>query len=257
MKLKLKSGAQIFFEDEGQGTPILFLTGFGGNTEIWSGQVNFFLQRGYRVIRLDYLNHGQSDRVDGELQIGDLADEVLQLVDYLQLKEPIGIGNSMGAAVLWNIINLRGWDFLSKAIFVDQSPKMLNDQQWHLGFKNLAEDNFDEIMNEPIVRPAYKHIDDFVFKNSKAIDSAYPFSQPRNRALVKGHAKKDWRFVLEQATKPVLFIMGEKSPFFDSTKTAELSALNANIMVNVMKNVGHIPMAEDPTEFNRLVLQFV
>ncbi|WP_237712942.1 alpha/beta fold hydrolase [Pediococcus pentosaceus] len=111
-----------------------FLTGFGGNTEIWSGQVNFFLQRGYRVIRLDYLNHGQSDRVDGELQIGDLADEVLQLVDYLQLKEPIGIGNSMGAAVLWNIINLRGWDFLSKAIFVDQSPKMLNDQQWHLGF---------------------------------------------------------------------------------------------------------------------------
>ena len=89
MKLKLKSGAQIFFEDEGQGTPILFLTGFGGNTEIWSGQVNFFLQRGYRVIRLDYLNHGQSDRVDGELQIGDLADEVLQLVDYLQLKDPI------------------------------------------------------------------------------------------------------------------------------------------------------------------------
>ena len=51
--------------------------------------------------------------------------------------------------------------------------------------------------------------------------------------------------------------MGEKSPFFDSTKTAELSALNANITVNVMKNVGHIPMAEDPTEFNRLVLQFV
>ncbi|MCH3989201.1 MAG: alpha/beta hydrolase [Pediococcus pentosaceus] len=212
MKLKLKSGAQIFFEDEGQGTPILFLTGFGGNTEIWSGQVNFFLQRGYRVIRLDYLNHGQSDRVDGELQIGDLADEVLQLVDYLQLKEPIGIGNSMGAAVLWNIINLRGWGFLSKAIFVDQSPKMLNDQQWHLGFKNLAEDNFDEVMNEPIVRPAYKHIDDFVFKNSKAIDSAYPFSQPQNRTLVKGHAKKGLALCLRAGDETSVVYNGGKKP---------------------------------------------
>jgi non-heme chloroperoxidase len=257
MKFKLKSGEEIFFEDEGQGVPILFLTGFGGNTEIWSGQVNFFLQRGYRVIRLDYLNHGQSDRVDYDLQIGDLADEVLQLADYLQLKEPIGIGNSMGTAVLLNILHLRGWDFLSKAIFVDQSPKMLNDDEWPLGFKNLTVANFDEVMNEPIVRPAYKRIDEFVFKNSKEVDQAHPFSQPKNRSLVKGHAKKDWRFVLKEATKPVLFIMGEKSPFFNAEKAGILKDLNANIKVDIMKNVGHIPMAEDPAEFNQLVLRFL
>ncbi|MCC3236697.1 alpha/beta hydrolase, partial [Pediococcus acidilactici] len=62
MEFILKTGETIYYEDQGEGIPILFLTGFGGNTEIWSGQVNFFLQHGYRVIRLDYLNHGRSDR---------------------------------------------------------------------------------------------------------------------------------------------------------------------------------------------------
>lgn len=257
MKFSLKTGEQIYFEDQGEGLPILFLTGFGGNTEIWSGQVGFFVQRGYRVIRLDYLNHGRSDRVEYDLNINDLADEVIQLMDFLQLKQPIVIGNSMGTAVLLNILNIRGWKFLSKAIFVDQSPKMINDEDWHFGFKNLTKDNFNQVMNEPIVRPAYKKIDDFVFKNSKAIDQAYPFSQPQNRSLVKGHAQKDWRFVLKKADKPVLFILGDKSPFFNAKEAGILKTLNANIQIQVMKDVGHIPMAENPVEFNKLVLHFL
>lgn len=257
MEFKLKTGEKIYFEDQGEGVPILFLTGFGGNTEIWSGQVNYFVQRGYRVIRLDYLNHGRSDRVEYDLKIEDLADEVLQLVDYLKLKQPIGIGNSMGTAVLLNILNIRGWDFVTKAIFVDQSPKMINDGDWHFGFKNLSIANFDEVMSEPIVRPAYKKIDEFVFKNSKSIDQTYPFSQPKNRSLVKGHALKDWRFVIEAADRPVLFILGEKSPFFNFKEGAVLKKLNSNVEVDVMKDVGHIPMAENPAEFNKLVLRFL
>lgn len=257
MEFILKTGETIYYEDQGEGIPILFLTGFGGNTEIWSGQVNFFLQHGYRVIRLDYLNHGRSDRVDYDLKIGDLADEVLQLVDALEIKEPIGIGNSMGAAVLWNILSIRSWDFVSKAIFVDQSPRMMNDDQWHYGFKNLSEANFEQLMSEPILRPAYRRIEGYVYKNSKAIDCKYPFSQPKNRSLVKGHARKDWRPVLRAATKPVLFILGEKSPFFNPQMGDALKQLNSRIQVEVMPNVGHIPMAEEPAQFNQLVLRFL
>jgi pimeloyl-ACP methyl ester carboxylesterase len=257
MEFKLKTGESIYFEDDGQGMPVLFLTGFGGNTEIWSGQVNFLVQHGYRVIRFDYLNHGRSERVDYDLSIDDLADEALQLMEHLQLSEIIGIGNSMGTAVLLNMINQRGWDLVSKAIFVDQSPKMINDAKWHFGFKNLTEANFDQVMNEPIVRPAYKRIDDFVFMNSKTIDQNYPFSQPKNRALVKGHAKRDWRFVLEAATKPALFIIGEKSPFFRAEEAHVLAELNNHVQVEIMENVGHIPMAEEPAAFNQIVLRFL
>ncbi|WP_255032648.1 alpha/beta fold hydrolase [Pediococcus acidilactici] len=36
-----------------------------------------------------------------------------------------------------------------------------------------------------------------------------------------------------------------------------LKQLNSRIQVEVMSNVGHIPMAEEPAQFNQLVLRFL
>ena len=257
MKFKIDEQNYINYEDNGEGPAIIFLNGFGANSKIWMAQVDFFTKKGYRVITFDYLNHGESSRVKYDLSIDDLIDETLELINYLKVSQPILIGNSMGAAVLFGIINKKGWSFIKTVIAIDQSPKMMNDENWNYGFKDLNVNNFKLVMAEKISHPAYHRIDNGVYQQSKKIDEQYGFSQTKNAPLLLNHARKDWRFIFKDLNKPFLFILGEKSPFFDAAKSKVLTKLNKNIKVKVMNGVGHIPMAEMPEVFNQIVIEFI
>ena len=48
------------YEDQGSGEPLVFLHPFGGSTRVWNDQATYFLDKGYRVIRIDMRSHGLS-----------------------------------------------------------------------------------------------------------------------------------------------------------------------------------------------------
>ena len=52
---------QLDYTDEGQGQPIVILTGFGGAKDIWRAQIPVLIQAGYRVINLDGRGQGLSE----------------------------------------------------------------------------------------------------------------------------------------------------------------------------------------------------
>ena len=51
---------RLYYEDHGQGLPILLSHGFGASTGMWRGQIEA-LQRSYRLIPWDMRGHGESD----------------------------------------------------------------------------------------------------------------------------------------------------------------------------------------------------
>lgn len=50
---------KLVYTDEGDGQPIIFLTGYSGIKEEWYFQRNFYVNHGYRVITVDWRNHGE------------------------------------------------------------------------------------------------------------------------------------------------------------------------------------------------------
>lgn len=84
--------------DRGSGPPILLLHGWSLDRTMWDPQVALLEAAGHRVVAPDLPGHGGSASVPA-LWFEDMAPQVLQLLDVLQVGPALVVGLSMGSAV--------------------------------------------------------------------------------------------------------------------------------------------------------------
>src|SRR5262245_29109917 len=92
------NGRHLFFEEAGQGDPLVFLSGLGGDHRAFAVAMRHFAGR-YRTLALDARDVGQSDRADGPYGTADLADDVAAWIDALGMPPVHLVGHSLGGAV--------------------------------------------------------------------------------------------------------------------------------------------------------------
>ncbi|UOF89443.1 alpha/beta hydrolase [Fodinisporobacter ferrooxydans] len=92
----------IYYEDSGQGEPVVFITGLGGNHGNWRPYVQR-LQKDFRCITLDNRGTGQSGRPTEPYTISDMAQDVVRVFDYLNIQDAHVIGNSLGGRIAQQI----------------------------------------------------------------------------------------------------------------------------------------------------------
>ncbi len=88
----------IFYDEAGAGTPILFVHGLGIDCRIFNAQIDFFKNK-YRVIRYDLKGHGRSSAPEAGYSYADFASELKGLSEYLDLDDFHLVGLSMGGAI--------------------------------------------------------------------------------------------------------------------------------------------------------------
>src|SRR5690348_4158444 len=69
----LANGRHLFYEEEGQGAPLVFLSGLGGDHRAFGVTMRHF-GRTRRALALDARDVGQSDRAEAPYTTADLAD---------------------------------------------------------------------------------------------------------------------------------------------------------------------------------------
>ncbi len=89
----------IYYVEEGQGPPLVFLHGMSSCGEAWFQQLAAFRER-FRVIAYDSVNHGHSSNSPREAEEPDRVDELEGFLEALGLERPVVAGNSMGANTL-------------------------------------------------------------------------------------------------------------------------------------------------------------
>jgi pimeloyl-ACP methyl ester carboxylesterase len=90
---------RIYYEDVGQGEPLVLLHGFGETSLTWSG-VTPELARRHRVIAIDLKGAGYSDKpADGRYRLADQAAIVRALAEHLGFERVTLVGHSMGGLV--------------------------------------------------------------------------------------------------------------------------------------------------------------
>ena len=91
------------FDDDGPGPVVVLLHGFPMDRTMWSFQRSS-VGSIYRLITPDLRGHGHSAAPDGVYRIDDMADDVIETLDALQLTDPVHLGGlSMGGYIALSI----------------------------------------------------------------------------------------------------------------------------------------------------------
>lgn len=257
MKFITSDHVRLDYEDEGSGYPILLVSGLGMCKEIWRPTKAFLLQSGYRVITFDARNQGASEHTFKGARISRHAIDVYELLKSLSIEHCLAVGHSMGASTMFGYVSLFGRGQLDGLVDIDQSPKMINDETWHYGFKDLSWDEFPAALKMPLGRATAVEIDAVTVAAVRQANAQHPYDESANLNFAIDHAFQDWRDIVALMPVPFLTVAGEKSPYFNPDFLQAIEILNEKAQTAKIANAGHAVMAEQPVEFNAVLGDFV
>ena len=97
-----RNGVNVYYESFGQSSngspPIVFLHPWSTNRYIWSFQILKFA-RDHRCIVVDHRGHGMSDKPEGGYAIGEMAADVVAILDDAGIDRAVLVGNSIGGMI--------------------------------------------------------------------------------------------------------------------------------------------------------------
>ena len=101
MFITLKDGTDIYYEwiHGRKDTTLVFLHGNNESSEKLAEQKNYFINN-YNLLFLDTRGHGRSGFGTGEYSLKKLAEDLQEILEYLEIKEYILIGFSDGANII-------------------------------------------------------------------------------------------------------------------------------------------------------------
>ncbi|MGH9678530.1 MAG: alpha/beta fold hydrolase, partial [Candidatus Acidiferrales bacterium] len=129
--LETSDGAKIYYEDEGEGQPILLVHGWTCSSRFWRKNVPV-LARAFRVVTLDLRGHGKSSKTLDGHTIRQYARDVRAVIEHLGLREAVLVGWSLGGPVILSYYEQYGADHRLKALgLVDSTPFPFSPASWN------------------------------------------------------------------------------------------------------------------------------
>lgn len=92
------NGQDIFYVEQGEGSPVILIHGLAGDHTAWKPQMEA-LGKSYRIVALDNRGAGKSTQRDEPVSTEDMARDVLALMDHLNIDRAQIVGRSMGGAI--------------------------------------------------------------------------------------------------------------------------------------------------------------
>ena len=256
------NGARLYYEDSGEGEPLVLVHAGIADSRMWEGQLAAFGRR-YRVIRYDMRGFGRTEMVEGAYAH---HQDLHGLLDALGIERALLVGCSIGgqAAIDFTLEypgRVRALVLVGSAI---SGAEIWGDppDQWE---ELVAADNAQDLGRiselevqiwvdgpsrtpdrvDPGVRDLVREMNLIALRNeASGLGDERPLEPPAiNR--------------LGEIRVPTLVIVGEldRPETVARAETLERSIPNARRVV--MPGVAHMPNMERPAEFNRIALEFL
>ena len=116
------SNAHHDYDDHRNQLPLLFyIHGVGGSSAIWRNQLEFFGERGYEIIAMDLVGHGQSSAPEQPHMYSfvEIAADILQVFDLFAHRngQNVAIGHSYGSSFATYLAQYRK-ELISKLVLI-------------------------------------------------------------------------------------------------------------------------------------------
>jgi pimeloyl-ACP methyl ester carboxylesterase len=252
------NGINIYYLIEGHGEPLVMITGFGIDQSTWKPQVSAF-KKYYQVITFDNRGVGKSDKPKGPYSTRLMAEDTIQLMDFLKIEKAYILGSSMGGLIAQEIaINYpeRVTKLILGSTWCCQdngangvTPNMLEATNLppRQGFNRLIDSVFNRLFYRFILAPIIK----FQVRRMKEREISGIEGQV---ACVKECDSLD-RLPLIKA--PTLVLTGTKDRVIKHESSDTISQKIPDARLVKIKNGSHAISMERSKEFNREVLEFL
>jgi len=261
----------VNYVDVGSGDqdPVVLVHGLGGQWQNWLENIpRLALDR--RVVAMDLPGFGLTPEPEyEELSIPGYGRFVNALCDKLGLGEVELVGNSMGGYVAAEVA-IQFPERVSRLVLVSaagiSSAESL--QAPILTFGRIATaiaTNSAARYRQLAARPITRHMSlALVARHPRLLkaDLAYEgfikgAGKPGFDAALRACLNYDFRDRLPEVKVPTLIVWGEKDSIIPVQDADEFERLIEDSRKIVMKDTGHIPMAERPQTFNDLLVEFL
>ncbi|MGH2837121.1 MAG: alpha/beta fold hydrolase [Thermoleophilaceae bacterium] len=249
---------ELYYEEAGDGEPLLMVQGLGTDHLGWILQVPEFSKH-YRVITFDNRDVGQSKQADGPYEVADMAQDALALADHLELDTFHLVDMSMGGAIaqemaliaperlrtLTLVVTFAGGShWATERARLWSEIRGLIDHETHLDWLLLF--GMSEQFYEDPARIEY----------SKQLIRANPHPQPVEafQRQVEASGRHETRDRLGQIAVPTHVIGAEHDTLVPVWKSEEIADLIPGADYAVMPAAPHALNMERAEEFNELVL---
>lgn len=248
-------GTNLYYEDTGEGTPVLLLHGLTSNHAMFYREIDFF-KKNYRVVALDCRGHGKSDK-PASFTLQDHVADAAALVDFLKLDLLYVIGVSMGSYIAQGLaITLA--DRVKKLVLV--ATKSYGEKS------SMAElfERHEAIFKELSLIEKLNKSSQFIFYDQDKVDAWLHETANRSDGLTGSEQaaasaalnKFDFREQLGKIQAETLVISGTHDGLNPPDKGKETALLIPNATFMEFKRSGHAPNVEQAQLFLGITATF-
>ena len=249
-------GARIHYVDVGAGPTVILLHGLADDVGVW-GSVMPALAAKHRVIALDQVGFGRSDKPLLNYRVSTFVDFLDGFLNELKIKRASLVGNSLGGWVAADFA-LKHPDRIERLVLSDAAgyaalaktmdPRALNalrlasrEDIRYLGPLTFRDKRFYEDV-------------DLAFKQRVTAGDSYTVSQLLD-SMIRGEDVLDGR--LGAIEKPTLILWGRDDKLIPVNFAARFNKeINAS-QLRIIDGCGHMPHVECAEKFNDALLQFL
>lgn len=263
--MTLSDGGSFSYVDEGTGRPVLFLHGWGTNSVFFKKQIDAF-QADFRVIAPDFRGHGLSSALPADGNVRTLADDLANLIKFLNLKDVLVCAWSMGSMVLWDLLLNHSEVDVSQYVVIDMTPKVENGENWELGLQFPTRRYEDAQIAGWSKEDWLKTCDVFLRKvrpsdsrdaiESWALEESGRCDPSSMYRLWNSLMKQDFRADLAALVQPVLLVHGKKSQLYDAETCDWLAGSLPCARCVGFDHSGHAPHLDEAERFQDEVMAF-
>ena len=252
------NSAQIFYQEAGNGYPLLMLHGLGSSGDDWWFQTPAF-SRHFRVVLPNLRGHPQSSPLRGSLSMYTLAADVAQLLDALPIERAHVVGLSLGGAVA-QLLAIHFPAKVNKLILVNSfahlRPTSLREA-YTLGRRMVASKFLPPNVTAKVVAQELFPKPDQAALRNEVFSRVGVNDVTSYRYLVDMIRRFDSRAQLDQIAASTLVITGDRDAVVPRSCQQQLVRCIRKVRWQFVRDSGHATPVDQPEEFNRLVLEFL
>ena len=263
---------QVLEQGNPRGTPVVLVHCYTCSMKWWDDLAPL-LERDHRVIRVDLLGHGGSDKPGGGYSIDDQATAVAEALAKLGVVNATVVGHSLGGSVVTALAE-RSPQLATRVVIIDQAAEdgfesegfaqrlsywpiigQASERLLHIAPKSTIRDQYDDAF-----APGYDIASGFANPNQPVDDlramtyTAYKETHDAEEDFV-GEAPLDQR--LATAGVPAMVIFGAEDQLYDAQAAVDRYRQNvAGVQTHVIAGAGHSPNVERPHAVAPLILSW-
>ena len=248
-------GAKIHYVEAGSGAPVILIHGLADNVAIWDPVIPALAAR-FRVIALDQIGFGRSDKPLLNYRVSTLVDFLDVFLTELKIERASLVGNSLGGWVAAAyalahperverlvLSDAAGYAALTKTID-SRSLRALRvpsrDDIRYLGPLSFHDKRF------------YQDVDT-AFKERVTAGDSYTVAQVLD-SMIRGDDALDNK--LQTLKQPTLVLWGREDKLIPLSFGEQFHREIVDSRLRIIDNCGHMPQLECPNEFSAAVLKF-